>query len=425
MSKKTLIPVLFIIFIAISFQSCLKDDCNGSQTFVQFTPVYLQVDEIRQDIQFLAPQALENPGKLYFYNNYLFINEIREGIHIIDNSDPVNPTNIAFIKIPGNVDIAVKENILYADNYIDLLAIDIANPINPVFISRTEDVFSSLSQNEELGHLVYYDETTVTQTINCNDPRFGQNWFEQELGGDIFVDATGGAPNTAGGGGGGDLPQGIAGSMARFSIVNCFLYVLEEWEMQVFNIEDKSNPNHVNTVEIGWGIETLFPYGDHLFIGSESGMFIYDNSNPSNPTFVSSFEHARACDPVFIKDNHAFVTLRDGTTCQGFINQMDVVNISDLFNPYLVESYPMDHPHGLSIKGNDLYLCEGAHGLKSFNIENVTSIDQQDHVKNLDAYDVIALPNKDVLMVIGKDGLYQFDSSNPERLVELSVISVR
>ncbi len=126
------------------FQSCTQDLCNRSATFVRFEPVYLQVNEIREDIQIQAARSLKNPGKLYYYNDYILINERREGLHIIDNRNPENPENIAFVKIPGNIDMAVKNGILYADNYIDLLAIDIQNPAVPRLVSRTEDVFNSL-----------------------------------------------------------------------------------------------------------------------------------------------------------------------------------------------------------------------------------------------------------------------------------------
>ncbi len=120
------------------------------------------------------------------------------------------------------------------------------------------------------------------------------------------------------------------------------------------------------------------------------------------------------------------MTLRDGTFCEGFNNQLDVIDITDLTNPFLVKTYPMDNPHGLSIRNNTLYLCEGEHGLKVFDIENVERIanNKLDHVKDFDAYDVIAIPNKEVVMVIGKDGFYQFDTSDDSKLEEISVINV-
>ena len=55
--------------------------------------------------------------------------KIDKGIHILDNTTPANPKNVAFIDIPGNMDLAVKGDILYADLYTDLVTLDISNPL--------------------------------------------------------------------------------------------------------------------------------------------------------------------------------------------------------------------------------------------------------------------------------------------------------
>jgi len=435
MFKKSNTIYLFVICLltGMTFQSCFKDECDATQTFIQHEPIYKTVDEIRKDIQILPARNLENPGNLYYYNEYILVNEQREGVHIIDNKVPENPVNVAFIQIPGNVDMAVKNNILYADNYIDLLAIDISDPTNPVLQARTEDVFQSFDLHTDLGHLVYYEETEVTMEVNCNDPRWGSGgfWLENSFFSNRDIDFAFPAADSnqsSGGNGGGfgtNTPVGVGGSMASFTIYGCYLYAIDEADVDVFDI---TNPmaDLVNTFTVSWDIETLFPYGDKLFIGSEAGMFIYDNSDPINPTFLSEFQHSRACDPVFVNGKYAYVTLRSGTWCQGFTNQLDVINIEDLTNPYEVASYPMDNPHGLSIKDDILYLCEGESGLKVFDIEDVNNIDNNriDHVKDFNTYDAISIPNKDVLLVVGEDGLYQFDTSEPKNLKEISVIAV-
>lgn len=151
-------------------------------------------------------------------------------------------------------------------------------------------------------------------------------------------------------------------------------------------------------------------------------MHIYDNANPVSPTHLSTFQHARVCDPVVVNDNIAYVTLRNGTQCGGFINQLDVIDITSLTNPTLIKSYPMANPHGLGIDFPNLFICEGKHGLKSFDVKSPLDIRQLEHLSGQDAYDVIPL-NKTLLM-IGKDGLYQFDYTNPVQLRLVSKISV-
>jgi len=415
------LSILSVLALSI-FQSCTQDLCDRSATYIRYDPIYLEVDEIRKDIQIQGAMTLKNPGKLYYYNDYIIINERREGLHIIDNRNPENPENIAFVKIPGNIDMAVKNGILYADNYIDLLAIDIQNPAQPKFISRTEDVFNSLGLNQDLGHLVYYEETEITEEINCTDGRWGNPWFRNDDV--IFLESTAasGAPVANSG-----LPTsvGIGGSLAQFTISDQYLYVVDEWDLKVFDVTDCNNPDFVNTVNVGWGIETIYPYENNLFIGAADGMYIFDNTNPIMPRFLSKFEHARACDPVVVDGDIAYVTLRDGTNCEGFDNQLDVVDVSTLTRPRLLKSYPMENPHGLALKDKNLYLCEGDAGLKAFDVTDWETIDKNQlaHIKGFSTYDAIALPN-DILLVIGKDGFYQFKAGNPKDLKEISVIPV-
>ena len=119
------------------------------------------------------------------------------------------------------------------------------------------------------------------------------------------------------------------------------------------------------------------------------------------------------------------MTLRDGSACQGFVNQLDIIDVSDLEAPRLLHTYPMDNPHGLSVKDNTLFLCEGDFGFKIFDVADLSRVNQNliHHEKDFKAYDVIALPNKEV-MVIGADGFYQFGTANLKSLKELSVIPV-
>jgi len=215
--------------------------------------------------------------------------------------------------------------------------------------------------------------------------------------------------------------------MARFALYNNFLYTVGQSDMQLFNIEDAAQPVARNRINLGWGIETIFPYKDKLFIGSQTGMHIYDNANPANPVRLSTFQHARVCDPVVVHDNIAYVTLRNGTQCGGFINQLDVIDISSLTNPRLIKSYPMQNPHGLGVDFPNLFICEGKDGLKSLDARSALDVKQLEHITGMNAYDVIPLgrfAGTETLLMVGQDGLYQFDYSNPAKLRQISKLTV-
>lgn len=110
---------------------------NGGEGY---RPIYLSYEELR-NVTTQGPRSLKHPGKIYVRGAYLFINEPGEGIHIIDNRDPVNPRPMAFVTIRGNVDMAVKGDVLYADNATDLVALDITNPLQVQVLNRVENVF--------------------------------------------------------------------------------------------------------------------------------------------------------------------------------------------------------------------------------------------------------------------------------------------
>jgi len=426
-----IIFTLLLGFLAISFQSCLKDDCKATQTYLRYNPIYKQLDEIRTDIKIEGPRTLKNPGKLYFYGDFIFINEIKEGVHIIDNSNPETPQNLSFVVIPGNVDMAAKNGRMYVDNYIDLLTLDITDPKKPTVVTRTEDVFERYQLDQDLGYLIGFEAEEVTEEINCSHPNWGQNFFwmddvlfansdTRSFEGIQLTDA-----NSNSGGFNVPAGAGTGGSLARFSIVENLLYTVDEWNLRIFDLTNCDNPSFENTVNIGWGVETIFPHQDRLFIGADHGMYIFDNTDPLNPTQESLFSHARACDPVFVVDDIAYVTLRDGTECEGFANQLDVVDVSNISNPQLLVSHPMENPHGLSVWDNTLYICEGDFGFKAFDASDHRAIadNQLGHLSDFQAYDVITLSDNRAL-IIGKDGFYQYDISDPSDMKEISKIPV-
>jgi len=195
--------------------------------------------------------------------------------------------------------------------------------------------------------------------------------------------------------------------------------------MHIFDASEIATPEKIGLIQVDWGIETIFPYEDNLFIGGADGMHIFDNSNPAEPRWLSTFRHARACDPVVVQDDLAYVTLRNGSECQNFINQLDVVDVSDLSRPQLLASFDMFNPHGLSIREDVLYICEGEGGLKVFDASEPEEVgkNQIGEVEDFFAFDVISV-SKDVLLMIGEDGFYQFDTRDPSSPQLLSSIKV-
>lgn len=163
----------------------------------------------------------------------------------------------------------------------------------------------------------------------------------------------------------------------------------------------------MGSVYAGFDIETIFNRGNHLFLGSMRGMYIYDIASPATPQFVSEFQHGTACDPVVVDDNYAYITLRAGNTCGALDSSLQIVDITDLNNPELKKSYSMDGPYGLGIKDNLLFICDGSSGLKVYNKNDIENLELINHFKDINTYDVIPLDSH--LLMIGEDILYQYN----------------
>ncbi len=149
---------VFPFLLALSgcfFSDILTNEFEGQG----YKPVYITRAEL-EDVETLPAQALANPGKIYTFGNYLFVNERFEGIHIIDNTDPASPVKLSFIKIPGNVDLAVKGTLLYADNGPDLITLNISNLGSISVVSRVKDTFPVQSYPPFTGtHFECVDES--------------------------------------------------------------------------------------------------------------------------------------------------------------------------------------------------------------------------------------------------------------------------
>ena len=427
--------LMFTVIFFLLLSGCTKDKCSTTYTYQVYEPVYMDYATLRQSVASEVPRTLDNPGKIYVSGNYLFVNEVNEGVHVIDNHNPASPVNRAFINIPGNVDIAVQGSILFADSYIDLVAIDISNPENATEASRIESIFPQrlwdygyYYGDEEKGvvtDLVLTDRTESVE-LECGEEPQPYYYYGGYAEGDaIWVPSTfsanGDAQNTSV-----TNTPGLGGSMARFTIASHYLYCIDNSDMHLVDIRDARNPVIWNKINIGFSIETIFPYGDKLFIGSRSGMFIYDNSSPSNPVQLSQYSHITSCDPVVVEGDYAYVTLRNGTPCQGYTNELQVIDIRDLTAPSLVKTYSMYNPHGLGIDHGILFICDGTAGLKIYDASNVDAIDKHllKHYGSVEAYDVIPLGIRNILIMVSTTGLYQYNYNNPEDIQLISEIPV-
>lgn len=150
--KQTFLFALLLLF------SCEPAE-NVKKTVVEgYKPVYLSFDQV-QKVESQPIRNIHNAGKIYIKDKYLFVMEQGEGIHIIDNSDKKNPKFVSFISVPLSQDISVKNNVLYTDNATNLVALDIADPLNIKVLKTIKDVFPLKNYPDEIGPFECVDNT--------------------------------------------------------------------------------------------------------------------------------------------------------------------------------------------------------------------------------------------------------------------------
>jgi hypothetical protein len=202
---------------------------------------------------------------------------------------------------------------------------------------------------------------------------------------------------------------GKGGSTARFAICGNYLYTVNGSDMRAFSLVDPANPAALTRVNIGFGIETIFPRGDSLlFVGSQNGMYIFKIDNNGYPSQQSYFSHIRSCDPVVADAKYAYVTLNTiHYRCGRSTNELQVIDISDITYPKFKNSISLFGPKGLGIDNKTLFVCDN--GLKVYDVTDVMNLKLKQNF-NISANDVI--PYHGNLLVIGNDGFYQYKYQN-------------
>ncbi len=417
-----------LLAMVISLSGCLKDKQVKEVTFTANVPVYMSYEDLRNSIEVQEPTAIEDPAKVYLYGEYVFVSERDKGVHIYRDIRTAQPTPMAFINIPGNRDIASKDDVLYVDSYIDLVAFDISDINNPVIVDRESDAlpyrfpkfdeqYHIYDVDEEQGVVVGWEVKEVStrcEDYSCiEDP--GAFWDVRNNNQEFAAAAA--SANADGKSGG---SSGIAGSLTRFMLHDNMLYAIDNTTMRMFDVGNARNIETAGETHIGMNIETLFKRDDQLFIGSEAGVFIYDIEDPNNPEYISEFEHATGCDPVVVDGDWAYVTVRSGTDCGGWDDQLDVINISDIENPEHTQQYAMSEPYGLGTDNNTLYVCDGASGVKVYDTSSSPHLVQLTTI-NTSAYDVIAFDG--IMTVIGANGMSQYNIEDRNNIVYLNTIA--
>lgn len=409
------------LFLLVALAAC-QDDGKVTETveFMVNEPIFMPAAEFRsQPVLTKSAQPIGTQGKLCFYGGYLYVSEPEAGIHIIDNRNPQSPQAVGFVDLEGNVDLAVRNGRLYADSYVDLVWFDLTDPARPAYAGRLENVFKYALPCIDNEYSIDYGQCFVETDRNENIV-VGWKLVKRKETYTYYTNREYVMMDAASSGGGSS--NGVNGSMSRFSLYQDYLYTVVDDHLSIFDLAPAEPVKAADDVPIWANVETIFSYGENMFMGTPTGMVIYSVKDPLRPEYMSMMWHVYGCDPVVVENDIAYVTVHSGNFCGQNNNELIIIDVSDVKSPNPIVSYTLTKPKGLGIDNGTLFVCDD--GLRIFDAAEPQKImaNELAHYKGMEGYDVIPLSN--VLMMIADDGLYQYDYSNLKDIRQISRIKI-
>lgn len=403
--------ILLTAAMALLSNSC-KDQCYSLQRQTISVADYGDINTVLNSFKVTAASQLVKPGNIYTYKNYLLVCEQQKGIHIMDNTNPASPVPLKYIELLGNENMAIKNDQLYVDNGTQMLNIDISDLNNINIVNVIPGLFNERLENGKII-MGYHTEEKMVKVPCTGNGNIGMH--RSSSNNNLMLSSSESAGVT-----------GKGGSMARFAVVNDYLYIAKRSTLTPIYIKDVKNPiKKLSLNFINNDVETLFPYGDNLFFGAENGVYIYNYKNsPETPTYVSTLSHVVGCDPVVVQDNYVFNTIRNGTTCRLGNSQsfLYVYDIKDIMHGVNLQMVSEPSPYGLGIKQNLLVVCNGLNGMMVYDWDERTKQVALKHTyPEIHAFDVII--NNNTLIVTADNGLFQFNCTDPNNITYLSTLA--
>ncbi len=273
------------------------------------------------------------------HDEFVYLIDNFRGFEIIYIGDLTSNPLLAgrIITLGLTLDTFVQGDLAYVTSFYGGLEIlDIGNPTNPKLITRYVDRSSYYVclylENSKL-YLANYITFTI-DILDVSDPSVPvriSSTFD-----DSFIFWPGSKIM-------------VRDNIAYISEFYSFAHIFEG----VLHIVDCTNPANVTKITALTGLDAYFYdfalMGNHLFLATSLGLFIYEIDNDYNLTLVSEYSDLSSnIGGVFVENNHAFLAARD----YGLI----VLDVSDIENPVLASSYETGGGSIYEYGGYNIYL---------------------------------------------------------------------
>ncbi|WP_413162054.1 cadherin domain-containing protein [Capilliphycus salinus ALCB114379] len=322
---------------------------NEVGKFIRVNASYTDNGGTAETATAVAGQGIRALGSFYqdgsaqavsIVGNLAYIANDREGLQILDISNPASPTLRGSIDTPGRAkDIAVAGNFAYiADDNGSLQVIDISNPATPTIVANAP-TGGEANGVAVAGNFAYVsDNNGGLQIIDITDPTR-------------------------------PAPRGQIATPGRawdVAVAGNFAYVADAGNggLRIFNITDPDNPTAAGNVSTGANARGVSVVGNLAYVANtgNNNLSIINVSSPASPQVVGVYNTGGDAFGVSVSGDFAYVAYEaDG---------LQIVNVSDPTNPTLEYGLDTDgNALGVSVVGNSVYLADGNGGLKVLDVQ--------------------------------------------------------
>lgn len=388
---------------------------------------------------FVSKTYCEGDGNgLFISGNYAYVASGVGGLHIIDISNPQNPTRIGGYNMPEDQLPAreVSYRVFVEGNYAyvttgnhGLQIIDVSNPTDPTLVLNY--FFTDIGKYPLgifiVGNYAYLTCTYMYQTssidiLDITNPSAPVEVTSYMQGGEFEFDLYVSGNNAYSCLNGkfeitdftnpsnpievGSCPIAAGSTISDLSVVGQYVYIIGESGLQIVNVIDPGNP-YVETEGYNPGKATAVSVNNgYAYLAN--GMYsleILDITNPQSIQLASVKDIPYWINNVFVANDIAYVVDDIG---------LYLVNVSNLNNPQIIGNYTTP---GLSrdvvTEGNYAYVADGESGLKIIDVSNPSNLALVGSCNTPgDANHLVVIGNF-AYMADGPGGLQIIDISNP------------
>ncbi len=270
-----------------------------------------------------------------------------EGFRLLDVSDPANPVLDFQLDSYNAEDVCIQDTAAYMLESGGLLIYDISNPQSPALLSDTTYYSSQQIEVEgDFGAIMAYSTVRVLDLSDLTGPvqtdTFSYQWDFEELS--------------------------ISGSKVYVAY--------DDQGLSILDISDPYDVVEIGTHDPGDRFPTYLTaevFGEYAFIGTYTGVRIYDISVSSVPSYLSYYNSPEYPHETVSVGNYSYTA----ADADGLV----IMDITDRQRPKAINYvyYDMGHFYGLDVKGDYAYATDiGAiniAALKVFDISDPYNVD--------------------------------------------------